>query len=215
MRCARRGVRVRRPTRPAGLGLHSSEQPRSPGTGRRPGLGCTLREIRPLSNSGGTGSASCCQVLEGRKPLFVLRFDGAFLLRFAERTFAGSLLNVPPRRIRGFGRRPLKGHSTKQVAPQAIGIGMAGMSNPTHDPGADGIETDATPGKLSLHPAHPAAEPSHVFLDQKSVRGEDPIAKEADALSAGEHNALVPMDLEPQGLEKMLDLPFDLVQPSL
>jgi hypothetical protein len=29
------------------------------------------------------------QVLAGRKPLFVLRFDGAFLLRFAERTFAG------------------------------------------------------------------------------------------------------------------------------
>src|SRR5271157_6374476 len=50
----------------------------------------------------------------GRKPLLLLRFAGAFLLRFAERTFAGSLLNVPPRRIRGFGRRPLKGHSTKQ-----------------------------------------------------------------------------------------------------
>ena len=57
IRCARRGVRVRRPTRPAGLGLHSSEQPRSPGSGRRPGLGCTLREKRPLSNSGGTGWA--------------------------------------------------------------------------------------------------------------------------------------------------------------
>jgi len=89
IRRTRRGVRVRRPTRPAGLGLHSSEQPRSPGTGRRPGLGCTLREIRPLSNSGGTGCASCCQVLERRKPLLVLRFAGAFLLRFAERTFAG------------------------------------------------------------------------------------------------------------------------------
>ena len=47
------------------------------------------REERPLSNSGGTGCASCCQVLEGRKPLLVLRFAGAFLLRFAERTFAG------------------------------------------------------------------------------------------------------------------------------
>jgi hypothetical protein len=44
MRRARRGVRVRRPTRPAGTGLHSSGQPRPPGTGRRPGPGCTLRE---------------------------------------------------------------------------------------------------------------------------------------------------------------------------
>ena len=40
---------------------------------------------------------SSCQVLEGRKPLFLLRFAGAFLLRFAgafllrfaERAFAG------------------------------------------------------------------------------------------------------------------------------
>jgi hypothetical protein len=88
-RHARRGVRVRRPTRPAGLDFHSSEQPKSPGTGRRPGLGCTLRERKNLSNSGGTGCTSCCQVLEGRKPVLVLRFAGAFLLRFAERTFAG------------------------------------------------------------------------------------------------------------------------------
>jgi hypothetical protein len=29
------------------------------------------------------------QALAGRKPLFVLRFAGAFLKRFAERTFAG------------------------------------------------------------------------------------------------------------------------------
>jgi hypothetical protein len=60
----------------------------SPGTGRRPGLGCTLREVRTLSNSGGTGYTFCCQVLEGRNPLFELRFDGAFLLRVVERTFA-------------------------------------------------------------------------------------------------------------------------------
>src|SRR4051812_45790729 len=48
MRCARRGVRVRRPTRPAGLGFHSSEQPRSPGTGRRPGPSCTLQVEKAL-----------------------------------------------------------------------------------------------------------------------------------------------------------------------
>ena len=48
-----------------------------------------LSERINLSNSGGTGCTSCCQVLAGRNPLFVLRFDGAFLLRFAERTFDG------------------------------------------------------------------------------------------------------------------------------
>ena len=41
-----------------------------------------------LSNSSGPGN-NLRQVLAGRKPLFVLRFDRAFLLRFAERTFAG------------------------------------------------------------------------------------------------------------------------------
>ena len=46
-------------------------------------------ERETLPNSGGTGRTSCCQVLEGRNPLLVFRFDGAFLLRFAERTFAG------------------------------------------------------------------------------------------------------------------------------
>jgi hypothetical protein len=44
--CARRGVRVRGPTRPAGGGFHLSGQRMSPGTGRRSGIGCTLREKR-------------------------------------------------------------------------------------------------------------------------------------------------------------------------
>ncbi len=92
---------------------------------------------------------------------------------------------------------------------------MAGMSNPTHDPGADGVEPDATTGKLALHPAHPAAEAVDVLFGNQSVGWEDPIAKEADALFAREDHALVPMDSEPQGLQKMLDLPFDLMESSL
>ena len=52
-------------------------------------LAAPSERAKLLPNSGGTGCTSCCQVLAGRKPLFVVRFDGAFLLRFAERTFAG------------------------------------------------------------------------------------------------------------------------------
>jgi len=92
---------------------------------------------------------------------------------------------------------------------------MAGMSNPTHDPGANLLEPDATTGELPLHPAHPAAEAVDVLFSNQSAGREDPIAKEADTLFAREHHALVPMDLEPQGLQKMLDLPFDLVEPPL
>ena len=54
----------------------------------------------------------------------------------------------------------------KQINPQAIGVGMSGMTQPTHDPGADGVEPDATRGERPLHPAHPATEPSDVFLGQ-------------------------------------------------
>src|SRR5271157_261557 len=104
---------------------------------------------------------------------------------------------------------------TKEVGSQAIGVGMPGVAQPTHDPGADGVEPDATRGKLSLHPAHPATEAPDVLLGNQSVRREDPVAQEADALFAREDDALVPMDLEPQGLQEMLDLPLDHVEPSL
>ena len=43
---ARRGVRVRRPTRPAGPRFHSAGPLSLPGTGQRPGPGCTLRDDR-------------------------------------------------------------------------------------------------------------------------------------------------------------------------
>lgn len=33
-----------------------------------------------------------------RRPILLLRFDGAFLLRFAERRFPGLLFQEPPRR---------------------------------------------------------------------------------------------------------------------
>ncbi len=72
---------------PPGLGFI---RPSNKGHPARDGdLDLAALSERELSNSGGTGCASCCQVLEGRKPLLLLRFAGAFLLRFAERTFAG------------------------------------------------------------------------------------------------------------------------------
>ena len=83
---------------------------------------------------------------------------------------------------------------------------MAGVTDPAHDPGADGVEPDPASGKLSLHPAHPATEPPDVFLGQKPVRREDPIAQEPDALFARENHALVLVDLKPQRLQESLDL---------
>lgn len=147
--------------------------------------------------------------------MLVLRFDGAFLLRFAERTFDGWLLNVPPRRRRGFGRRPLERHSTKQVAPQAIGVGVPGVTQPTHDPGADHIEADPTGGELLLHPPQATAKAADVLPSQEPVRGKNPVAEEAVALLAREDDALVPMDLEPKVLQEPFDLGTDLLKPPL
>ncbi len=69
--------------------------------------------------------------------------------------------------------------------------------------------------KATLHPAHPATEPSHVFLNQKSVRREDTIAQEPDALIARKNHALVLVDLKTQRLQESLDLQSHLVQPPL
>ena len=52
---------------------------------------------------------------------------------------------------------------------------MTSMSNPAHDPGADGVEPDATPGKRPLHPAHPATKAPDILLGNQSVSREDPL----------------------------------------
>ncbi len=92
---------------------------------------------------------------------------------------------------------------------------MPGVSDPDHDPGADGVEPDPSNGKFSLHPSHPATESAHVFLDQKSVRGEDSIAQEPDALIARKYYALVLVDLKTQRLQESLDLQAHLVKTPL
>ena len=81
---------------------------------------------------------------------------------------------------------------------------MAGMSNPAHDPGTDSIEPDPASRKLSLHPTHPATEPSHVFLGQKPVRREHAIAEEPNTLIAGKDHALVLVDLKTKRLQESL-----------
>ena len=73
---------------------------------------------------------------------------------------------------------------------------MSGMTQPTHDPGADGVEPDPASGERPLHPAHPAAEAVDVLLGNQSVRREDPIAQEPDALIARKDHALVLVDLK-------------------
>ena len=77
---ARQGVRALRPTRPAGPTLHLAEPPCDGPT--RDGDG--LCKHAPQESPGGFRQG---KVLTGRKPLLLLRFVGALLLRLAERTF--------------------------------------------------------------------------------------------------------------------------------
>jgi hypothetical protein len=74
---------------PPGLGFMRPSNRSHPARDGDLDFAARSEEIRPLSNSGVTGCTSCCQVLAERSPLFVYRFVGEFLLRLAERTFAG------------------------------------------------------------------------------------------------------------------------------
>ena len=70
------------------------------------------------------------------------------------------------------------------------------MSNPTHDPGADGVEPDPGSGERPLHPAHPAAEAPDVLLGNQPMRRENPEAEEANPQVARKDHALVLVDLK-------------------
>lgn len=71
-------------------------------------------------------------VAQLRKPLLLLRLSGWLLLRLAERTFDALLLNEPPRKTRLLIHRPAEQHLSKETAPQAIRVGLTGVTAPTH-----------------------------------------------------------------------------------
>ena len=77
-----------------------------------------------------------------------------------------------------------------------MGVRLAGVADPAHEPGADRALADPACGKRALHPAHPAAEPPDVLGDEPPVRREDPVAQEPDSLGAWEDHALVAVDLK-------------------
>jgi hypothetical protein len=141
-------------------------------------------------DSGLTNRSVRGKVLAGRNPLLLLRFAGSLLLRLSERRFNALLLKAPPRNERLFGRHPAEGMFQEQPLPQAIGIGLAGVPNPTRYPSPHLIRADLVPGVLLLHTAQATAEPQHVCSGQQSVRGEDPVAQEWDATADGTNNVL-------------------------
>ena len=92
---ARQGVRVLRPTRPAGPVVDLAELNKASPT-RDDDLNFALArsdgqppQQRWPSDSGMTDSIACLKVLAARKPLLLLRLSGWLLLRLAERTFDG------------------------------------------------------------------------------------------------------------------------------
>jgi hypothetical protein len=90
LKMARQGVRVLRPTRPAGPVANSAERGNARPTrdddlnfalARSAGRQTTACEFRHDRQT------ACRKVLAGRKPLLLLRLSGWLLLRLAERTF--------------------------------------------------------------------------------------------------------------------------------
>src|SRR5262249_49656703 len=137
-------------------------------------------------------------VLAGRNPMLLLRFAGSFLLRLAERTFTGLLLNAPPRNRRLLGRRPAKGVFDEQPLAQSMGIGLPGVANPAHYPLADLSLGDLIGGVLLLHLAQSAAKRPDVGLRQQAVRGKDAIAEEWNALPDRKQNGLPGVKTQPK-----------------
>jgi len=93
-------------------------------------------------------------VLATRRPTLLLRFAGRLLLRYAERTFDGWLLNEPPRNTRLQGRRPAEGVLGEQPPPQSVGTGLVGVADPAEDAAAGVVERDllAEPGARAAVP---------------------------------------------------------------
>ncbi|MFI5457549.1 MAG: hypothetical protein ACHRXM_19070 [Isosphaerales bacterium] len=97
------------------------------------------------------------------------------------------------------------------LAPaRSEGVGMPGVTQPAHDPGADGVEPDPAAGERPLHPARPTAEAHDILPAQEPVRGEDPVAQEADALVARKNHALVASEIIPSSGSRNASCPARL-----
>jgi len=70
----------------------------------------------------------------GRKPVLLLRFARAFLLRLAARRFAGLLFQPAPRNTRRhLARIPREAYLIQQTPAQSLRIRVYGMTDPTGD----------------------------------------------------------------------------------
>ena len=213
---ARRGVRVRRPTRPAGPRLRSAGPSISarhgtttwtwqhaPERNQSPSGFSAVRETPP-AQSAGEAKTVVGVAVRRRVPVTVRRADVRRLI--VERPAPKQTRVWPP---------PAGTAFYETGRSESIGIGVAGMADPAHDPGTDRVEADPAGGELALHPAHPAAEAADVLLSQEPMRREDPVTEEPDSVPGRENDALVRMDAEPQLFEESADLVADLVQPPL
>ena len=84
---------------------------------------------------------------------------------------------------------------------KAIGIGMAGLTDPAHGPGSDGVEPNLTSGKCPLHPAHrpeeakPASDQTPDLVDGLGGEG---VALDLQALQVFRQPHLEPEDFQGQ-----------------
>lgn len=88
----------------------------------------------------------------------------------------------------------------EQPPPQSVGIGLAGVADPAHDPPPGLVQGNLVPGILLLHLPQPPPEAPDVLLDQQPVRGEDPVADEADALRHGSDSWRAPVSSPGSGI---------------
>src|SRR5262249_11705648 len=103
----------------------------------------------------------------------------------------------------------------EQPPPQSVGIGLAGVANPTHNSLPGFTEGGLVLSILLLHLAQAATKPPDVLLDQQTVRGEDSVAEKANARSDGKDHVLGRMEPQPEAGQKVLNLFSYIGQMSL
>ena len=99
-------------------------------------------DIRGRRPSGGWA------VLARRNPRLLLRFDGSFLLRYAERQLSASLFQEPPRTTRLEPLLPSAADDTTgdHPPPQAVAVGLGDVGEQAGGAGREGVGFDGTLG---------------------------------------------------------------------
>lgn len=176
---------------PADAGLRSGLALRRTGP-IRGSAGSGMRRLAglwPVSRSRGVLTPTTSHTT--RKPMWLLRLSGVFLLRLAKRAFLGCCSRNRHATNDGStaaqdGRvgRPLEDDLLEQPLPRVECVRVPGVADPTDQPRANRLRPNLAAREQILQPAHAPAKTGDILAHQQSMIGKDPVAQEPRAIVA-------------------------------